>query len=99
MKGRLLPRVRDVRANEDHTLRIRFSDGRCKIYDVKPLLSFGVFRELKEMSYFKSVRVTNGTVRWPHEQDICPDTLYIEGHPLKEGNLIRRKTGRSTRSH
>lgn len=99
MKSRLLPRVRAVRANDDHTLRIRFSNGRCKIYDVKPLLSFGVFRELKEIAYFKSVRVTNGTVQWPHEQDICPDTLYIEGHPLKDGGTVRRKMGRSTRSH
>jgi len=24
------------------------------------------------------VAVVDGTVAWPHEQDICPDTLYLD---------------------
>ena len=28
--------------------------------------------------YFKQVQVLDGTVVWPHEQDICPDTLYLD---------------------
>lgn len=94
----LLPRVRAVKANDDHTLRLRFTDGKQKRYDVKPLLTFGVFRELNDISYFKSVRVLNGTVQWPHEQDICPDTLYLDSLPIKERVLPRRKSGHLIRS-
>ena len=36
------------------------------------------FTSQKDPNYFKQVRVMNGTVVWPHEQDICPDTLYID---------------------
>jgi hypothetical protein len=37
-----------------------------------------VFRELRNPVYFQQVRVVIGTVAWPHEQDICPDTLYLD---------------------
>ncbi len=42
------------------------------------LLDFGVFKELKDISYFKRVKAWDGTVVWPHEQDICPDPLYLD---------------------
>jgi hypothetical protein len=48
------------------------------VYDCRPLLTFGVFGELKDEAYFRQARVVNGTVAWPHEQDICPDTLYLD---------------------
>jgi len=41
------------------------------------LLACGVFRELQDDAYFRQVRAEGGTVVWPHEQDICPDTLYM----------------------
>jgi hypothetical protein len=45
---------------------------------VRDLDSAGVFQELKDVSYFKKARAADGTVVWPHEQDICPDTLYLD---------------------
>ena len=44
----------------------------------RPLLDFGVFKELKNKQYFQQVVVNDGTVTWPNEQDICPDTLYLD---------------------
>lgn len=70
------PRVEAVRAKDDHTLEIAFANGEVRVYDCRPLLDFGVFRKLQDIAYFKRARVVNGTVTWPHEQDICPDTLY-----------------------
>ena len=74
----MLPCVRSVRAKSDFQLEITFTRGEVGIYDCRPLLDFGVFRELKDEAYFRQVRVVNGTVAWPHEQDICPDTLYLD---------------------
>ena len=45
---------------------------------VKPYLEHGVFKELKDQRYFKRVGVAFGTVQWPNEQDISPETLYLE---------------------
>jgi hypothetical protein len=74
----LLPRVRSVRPLTQHRLELEFTSGEVGIYDCRPLLDFGVFRELRDDTYFREVRVVSGTVAWPHEQDICPDTLYLD---------------------
>lgn len=74
----MLPEVTHVRAGADYHLELGFSDGKQGVYDCRPLLDFGVFRELLDPAYFQQVQVVNGTVAWPHEQDICPDTLYLD---------------------
>lgn len=72
------PRVKCVKASLDYKLHIEFTNGELGIYDCSPFLDLGVFRELKDVNYFKQARVLDGTVVWPHEQDICPDTLYLD---------------------
>ncbi|NCC60894.1 MAG: DUF2442 domain-containing protein [Verrucomicrobiae bacterium] len=72
------PRVKSVSVGKDYTLSLVFTNGEKRIFDCSNLLDFGVFKELKDRNYFKKVRVQYGTVVWPHEQDICPDTLYID---------------------
>lgn len=70
------PRVIQVAPEPEYQLRLTFTNGESGVYDCRPLLDFGVFRELRDESYFRQVRVEGGTVVWPNEQDICPDTLY-----------------------
>jgi len=70
------PRVKAVVPRDDYRLEITFTNGEIGIYDCAPLLDFGVFRELRDLGYFKRAAVSGGTVVWPHQQDICPDTLY-----------------------
>ena len=72
------PRVKSVSAIPGYKLRIKFNNGEEGIYDCNHLLDFGVFKELRDENYFKLVKVWDGTVMWPHEQDICPDTLYLD---------------------
>ena len=76
------PRVKAVFPKDDYKLEITFSNGEIGVFDCAPLLGFGVFAELQDLSYFKQARVEGGTVAWPHEQDICPDTLYEESTKL-----------------
>ena len=68
-----------VKANDDFSLDLKFNDGSVKRFDVKPYLERGVFKELNDLNYFKKVLIAFGTVRWPNEQDISPETLYIDG--------------------
>jgi DUF971 family protein len=72
------PRICEVAPAEDYKLRLTFTNGERGIYDCSNLLNFGVFKELRDFNYFKQVKVSDGTVVWPHEQDICPDTLYLD---------------------
>lgn len=70
------PRVNSVSPRDDYKLEIVFSNGETRIYDCSHLTGFGVFQEFQEVNYFRRAFVEHGTVTWPHEQDICPDTLY-----------------------
>lgn len=72
------PRVKEVSTENDYRLALVFTNGERGIYDCSSLLEFGVFKELKKKSYFNRAKVIDGTVVWPHEQDICPDTLYLD---------------------
>lgn len=76
------PRVKAVVPRDDYKLEITFTNGEVGIFDCAHLLSFGVFQELKDIRYFKQARAEDGTVVWPHEQDICPDTLYEDSQKL-----------------
>jgi hypothetical protein len=76
------PRVKEVRASQDYTLTLKFTNGEVKIFDVKPYLNFGFFEELKDRHYFNSVRPSLGSIQWPNGQDFCPDTLYFDSKVL-----------------
>lgn len=71
-------KVIEAKANDDFSLDLKFDDGSVRRFDVKPYLKFGVFTELQDPNYFDQVRIAFGTVQWPHEQDISPETLYLE---------------------
>jgi len=72
------PRVINVKPNKDYTLSLEFSNHECKIFDVKPYLELGIFNELKDLNVFMAVKSALGTVCWPNEIDLCPDTLYLD---------------------
>jgi len=81
------PRVKKVAPLPNYRLFLEFTNGEQSIYDCGPLLDFGVFRELKDKPYFERVRAHDGAVAWPHEQDICPDTLYLDS--AKQAETVR----------
>ncbi len=70
------PRVKNVKPEQDYTLLITFNNGEHKLFDVKPYLSKGLFASLKDNNLFRRVKPFNGSILWPGDLDLCPDTLY-----------------------
>lgn len=85
------PRIKGVKPMDDYKLRLTFTNGQVRIFDVKPYLFQGVFRELKDIVIFQSVKPVLGSIHWQNGQDFCPDTLYIESKPLRKP---QQKTGK-----
>lgn len=73
--------VQSVKPLPDYRLYLEIQDGRKGIFDLKPYLDRGVFRELRDINYFNQVGILFGAVTWPHDQDIAPETL-ISGMQL-----------------
>ncbi len=89
------PRIKQVTALPDYELQLEFTNGECGVYDCSHLLDFGIFNELKDKNYFSKAKVLDGTVVWPNEQDICPDTLYLDSTcNTNKRKLIKRNPGR-----
>jgi hypothetical protein len=72
------PRIKDVKAAENYTLHLWFKNGEQGIFDMKPYLDKGIFKALKDLAMFNTVKPFIGSIQWANEADICPDTLYLD---------------------
>lgn len=75
-------RVSSVTAEPDFNLSLIFSNGEQRRFDMGPYLHYPVFRPLENPGFFALARVDYGTVVWPGEIDIAPETLYDRSVPL-----------------
>lgn len=75
--------LKSVEPTSDYTLILTFNNDEIRIFDMKPYLDLGIFKELKDISLFSAVRKSFDTVEWPNEADIDPETLYNESKSIK----------------
>jgi hypothetical protein len=76
---RSTPLLVDATASNGHTVHVRFEDGLAADVDLSYLLEYGgVFEPLRDPEYFRRLRADSeaGTIVWPNEADIAPETLY-----------------------
>jgi hypothetical protein len=79
--------VKFVKPMSDYRIYVEIEDGRKGIFDLKPYLELGVFRELQDIAYFNRVGIVFDAVTWPNEQDIAPETLIAEMRPVEKDKL------------
>ena len=80
----MMIKVTEVRVLADHQLELSFNTGETRVFDVGPYLDKGIFTELRDPSYFRSVRLAFGSIAWPNEQDFGPESLYVESRAVAE---------------
>lgn len=68
--------VKEVKPLNDYQLVLTFENGETRIFDMKPYLDKGIYRELKDESKFRSVRVSFDSIEWCNQADIDPEFLY-----------------------
>ncbi len=64
---------------EGCTVHVRFEDSTSADVDLSYLLDYGgIFEPLRDPEYFRQLRADPdaGTIVWPNEADIAPETLY-----------------------
>jgi Protein of unknown function (DUF2442) len=73
------PRLLEAKPSEGHTVQVRYEDGIAADVDLSYLLDYGeVFEPLRDADFFAQLKVDHelGTIVWPNEADIAPETLY-----------------------
>jgi len=68
--------VTRVKVCTDYHLELTFDTGETRVFDACPYLDKGVFSQLKDPALFSQAFVAFGTVCWPGNLDIAPETLY-----------------------
>ena len=70
-----------VDAKPDYTLLLEFENGEKRVFDMTPLMDKKPFVQLKDSPLFTLASVDYGTVVWPGDIDIAPETLYERSLP------------------
>jgi len=68
--------VKDVKPLDDYFLLLKFENEEEKLFDVKPYLDIGKFKELKDETLFKSVKISFDSIEWDNQLDLDPELLY-----------------------
>ena len=71
--------VISAKALDDYKLLIGFENNEQKIFDVKPYLEIGKFKELKDEKLFRTVKVKFDSIEWDNMLDLDPALLYEKG--------------------
>ena len=75
--------VVSVNPKADFMLELIFANGEQRSFDMKPLLAIKPWIRVATPQVFNLARVDYGTVVWPGEIDIAPETLYDLSTPLR----------------
>ena len=63
---------------EEYRLELTFDNQEIRLFDVKPYLDIGVFSQLRDLSIFKSVRISFDSIEWINGIDLDPEELYLK---------------------
>ncbi len=74
--------VVSVKPRLDFQLDLEFKNGERRRFDMRPFLELKPWNRIAKLPLFERVRVDYGTVVWPGEIDIAPETLYDYSTPL-----------------
>ncbi|MBI3536170.1 MAG: DUF2442 domain-containing protein [Chloroflexi bacterium] len=78
--------VKDVSYVSEYKLVLTFANGEVRLVDLENELDGEIFEPLKDLAYFKTVRVNSDidTIVWDNGADMAPEFLYEISVPLKK---------------
>ena len=76
--------VVSVKPLKDFYLDLEFENGERRRFNMRPLLAVKPWNRIANLRLFERARVDYGTVVWPGEIDIAPETLYDDSTPIEK---------------
>jgi hypothetical protein len=68
--------VKNVQPINNYNLILTFENGERRQLDMNPYLDKGIFKELRDVSKFNTVKLSFDTIEWDNEADLDPEFLY-----------------------
>jgi len=73
-----------VETRDDYRLILTFENGEVREFDCKRIVNEKPFVPLADSFIFRQARIEYGTVVWPGEIDIAPETLYLDSIKISQ---------------
>ena len=74
--------VVNVKPLSGYILELEFENGEMRLFDMSSLMNKRPFDRLKASGAFLAAHIDYGTVVWPGNIDIAPETLYDRSVPV-----------------
>ena len=68
--------VTDVKSSKNYELHLSFANGKKGVFNFLSELQKPIYQRLKDLDFFLTAHVEDGTVVWNEELDIAPEYLY-----------------------
>jgi hypothetical protein len=68
--------IQNVKPLDNYLLLLTFENGEKRQFDVKPYLDLGIFKELRDLQMFRTVKTCFDTIEWDNKADFDPEVLY-----------------------
>jgi len=71
----MTPNITDVKAQDNYEILLSFENGEKKVFDMKPYIDKGFFKQLQDKTYFKKVKPYFDSIQWANGHDnrcSCP---------------------------
>ena len=83
-------RITTVEPLEDHNVRLTFNDGLVREVDLSLLLHGPLGEPLRDLDYFRQVRVDadSRTIVWPNGLDPDPDMLHDDHRLTRQPAIV-----------
>ena len=76
------PKVIAVKAQDDYKILLTFTNNEMRVFDMRPYIDKGFFKQLQDRSYFNNVKQFMDSMQWQNGQDLCFDTLYLDSEKV-----------------
>jgi hypothetical protein len=74
----MYPKLKSANPVKPLILKLEYDNGEMREIDMKQFCISDYFKQLEDWNYFQQVKIKGEVVAWPNDQDIAPETLYLE---------------------
>ena len=72
----------------DYKVAVEFNNGQSGIFDCKYLLDYEMSTSLADYNLFSQVQAKHGTLCWPNDIDVAPETVWEAAEKAYTKELI-----------
>lgn len=80
----IVPKPIKIETLENYKIKIKFEDGKEKIFNMEKYIHEKFYQKLRNKEYFKNVKIAGNTIEWENGEDVAPENLYYDSILEKE---------------